>query len=404
MPGEQTDRVFVDLDPVSYHRDVLPDLLGGERGAMAGRDVDGVAPISLSIDGRSWTYRAEHGRVTVVEGEDPGAAAVVALSAAAWSDLAQFARTVPALQLAGELAFARGGFSHLARWEPALRAVYVGIPIFDPADTDLVDRDGTPLSLDRVFSLDDSDDDLAWFLDKAGYLHVGGVFTTDEIAALNAEVDRLAAVARPGDGRSWWASDPSGGDVLCRLVYAGLESAVIGGIEDDPRLQRLVALGGSEQRPVVDRMEGHSILLKSAGALQGLANIPWHVDCGLGGHPILCPSIAIGVQLTPASAPAGRFEVIAGSHGMTCRYGLDGDLAGLPYTGIDTRAGDVTVHYADVMHASPPPTGAGGRRVLYVTYVNPLLFDSVGPGEAINDLVRDRQTAAGSLARPSSAG
>ena len=58
---------------------------------------------------------------------------------------------------------------------------------------------------------------------------------------------------------------------------------------------------------------------------------------------------------------------------------------------------DVTLHYADVMHASPAPTGAGGRRVLYLTWYNPAVLDFVGPGQARNDLVRDRQAAAADL-------
>lgn len=57
---------------------------------------------------------------------------------------------------------------------------------------------------------------------------------------------------------------------------------------------------------------------------------------------------------------------------------------------------------ADLMHASPRPTGAGNRRVLYVTYYPPTLVDQVGPCEAINDLVRDRQAEAATLAPPSS--
>jgi hypothetical protein len=237
-------------------------------------------------------------------------------------------------------------------------------------------------------------------LQRVGFLHVREVFTTDEIAALNAEVDRLATAAEPGDGRSWWATDDRGDEVLCRLVYAGTGSAQIAALPADERLQRLVALSPHEYVTANDRMEGEAVLLKTAGELKGLANIPWHTDCGLGGHPIVCPSLAIGIQLTAASADAGRFEAVAGSHGQTCRYAADGDLTGLPVVGVDTEPGDVTLHYADVMHASPPPTGAGGRRVLYLTWYNPAILDWIGPGRALNDLVRDRQAAAEELVHP----
>lgn len=40
---------------------------------------------------------------------------------------------------------------------------------------------------------------------------------------------------------------------------------------------------------------------------------------------------------------------------------------------------DVTVHIGDVMHASPQPTGAGGRRTMYVTHYPAKLWQHVGP-------------------------
>jgi Phytanoyl-CoA dioxygenase (PhyH) len=381
------------LDPEAYHRDVLPKAASGPLGVEAARDLAGVAPLGIEVEGTAWTYRSTPPGLSVEDG-DGGAPTVVAMSRAAWSDLAQLVRTAPALMLAGELTYRRGGFEHLARWEPALRAVYSGIPIYDPGAADLTDRGGQPLDLSRVFTPGDDHDELAHFLDRAGYLHVAGVFSELEITGLNLEVDRLAAGARPGDGRSWWAEDDDGEDVLCRLVYTSLGSNRIAGIEDDPRLRDLVALTGLDLRPAPDRMEGHSVLLKVPGRLRGLANIPWHVDCGLGGHPLLCPAVAIGIQLTDADAGRGRIEAIAGSHGRTCRYGFDQQLDSVPRVGIDTNAGDVTVHFADLMHASPPPRGTGGRRVLYVSYYPAALFEWIGPGQALNDLVRERQVLA----------
>jgi hypothetical protein len=65
-------------------------------------------------------------------------------------------------------------------------------------------------------------------------------------------------------------------------------------------------------------------------------------------------------------------------------------LPGVPVVEIDTAPGDVTVHVQDVMHASPRPAGAGGRRTMYTTYYPPTLWEHIGPGEAFNDLVRNR--------------
>jgi hypothetical protein len=71
-------------------------------------------------------------------------------------------------------------------------------------------------------------------------------------------------------------------------------------------------------------------------------------------------------------------------------YQWESRLGDVPVVEIDTAPGDVTVHIQDVMHASPKPTDAGGRRTMYVTFYPPRLWDHVGPGEAFNDLVRNR--------------
>ena len=59
---------------------------------------------------------------------------------------------------------------------------------------------------------------------------------------------------------------------------------------------------------------------------------------------------------------------------------------------ITTQVGDVTAHWGHTLHAAPPPTdrGAAGRRALYVSYVNPLTFEMVGPGQGYNDVLFTR--------------
>jgi ectoine hydroxylase-related dioxygenase (phytanoyl-CoA dioxygenase family) len=146
-------------------------------------------------------------------------------------------------------------------------------------------------------------------------------------------------------------------------------------------------------------MEGSAVLIKLPGPTRGLANIPWHQDCGMGGHAIFCPTTTIGIQLTGSSAATGNLTVVPGSHGQTLPYDWERRLDGVPVAEVDTEPGDVTVHVADVMHASPPPTGAGGRRTFYISFYPPTLWDHVGPGEAYNDVVRNRTHEADRLKR-----
>jgi hypothetical protein len=62
-----------------------------------------------------------------------------------------------------------------------------------------------------------------------------------------------------------------------------------------------------------------------------------------------------------------------------------------PVVAIDTEPGDCTLHFGDVLHAAPPPTGSGrGRRVLYVTFFPESTFASIPPGRGYNDLLLSR--------------
>ena len=360
------------------------------------RSTPDIAPVAFIVGKDVHNYRFVPGDgVELDDGPaDPNAAAVVALSGAAWEDLTTQVRTLVNLHLADELTYARGSFTQLSDWGPLLTLVHCGVPLYDPARVDLRGVD-----LNRTFTLDDSDKELRAYLQTTGYLHVRGVFSTDEIAAMNAEVDRLAAAATRGDNESWWVTDEDGNDVCCRLVYAGMRSELINEIEFDARVTRLGTLLRADLRPSHDRMEGAAVLLKVPGKTQGLSNIPWHQDCGMGGHAIYCPSVGVGIQLTGSNAEVGNITFVPGSHGQSLHNGWQQRLADAPVVAVDTEPGDVTVHIKDVMHASPKPTGEGDswRRTMYVSHFPPSMWESIGAGQAFNDLVRNRTEEVASL-------
>ncbi|WP_059019394.1 phytanoyl-CoA dioxygenase family protein [Mycobacterium sp. M26] len=361
---------------------VVPTLVGSDPAVLADA-TRGLAPITFLLEDEAIGYLPDDAAVEVVPRDLGGTA--VRLSRTAFDDLVSQVRTVMGLMIAGELTVERGSFEKLADWDPVLKYLHAGIPPYDPDRIDLGGRD--PLA---SFTLDDDDDELRAQLNAMGYLHVRSVFSAEEMAAANREVDRLAAAAAPGDDQSWWVTGESGDSALCRLVYASLRSTVLAELERDARIRRLGTLLNPALRAAPDRMEGAAVLLKVPGKTSGLSNIPWHQDCGLGGHSILCPAVGIGIQLTGSSAATGNLQVIPGSHGQAVHYRWMQRSDDIAYVSIDTEPGDVTVHVQDVMHASPPPTGTGGRRTMYVTYYPPALWDHIGPGEAYNDLVRNR--------------
>ena len=307
---------------------------------------------------------------------------VIEVSRETFSDFANELRTCFGLLYAGLAEVYRGDFGWLERWEPALRALYHGRPIIDPASLDLPD------DLHRSFTLDDSDADLSSFLNDTGFLHVRGVLSADEIAALSDEVERHRAEARPDDGHSWWATSADGTEVCCRLIYLGQRSPLVAGLGDDARLVRLGALGGDGLVPEVDCLDGQSVVIKNPEITAGLSDLPWHRDCGLGGHPVLCPSVGIGIQLDRASAETGQLHFVAGSHRGSSHPLKPGDEQHQPVVAIDAEPGDVTVHFGHILHAAPPPTGTGPcRRALYVTYTRPETLDFVGEGKGYNDVL-----------------
>lgn len=370
--------MFDRLDFDRFHGETLPRLVRAN-GRLAGRAAQVTGPLAFRLpDGRAYTYGIGGDGVQVGPG-DEDARTVVALTEAAWSDFVNEARTCFGLLYAGLVSFPRGDFDALDRWEPALRGLFAGRPPYDP---DAV----SDLDLARSFLIDEADE-AGEFLRRAGFVHVRGVFDEEEVAVVGAEVERMRRAARPTDGRSWWAKDSTGSDVCCRLIYASLSSGVLGAFVDDERLSRLAALGGVDVQPAPDRLDGVSVVLKNPAIVEGLSDLPWHRDCGLGGHPVLCPTLLIGVQLDAANAGSGQLSYLAGSHRTTGAPPAPGDRS-LPVVGIDAGPGDVTIHFGHVLHVAPPPESSGaGRRTMYIGYSNPAAFDAVPAGRGYNDVL-----------------
>ena len=384
---------FGPIDFDQFHTVELPSRLATDNGRVAAAAVAGLRPLAFRLDdGRAYTYTPQHDRIAIAAG-DGEAQTVVELAASDWSDFVWDLRSSFALLYAERVTFPRGSFGHLARWEPALRAAFAGQAVYDLADPPpLLDGNGAPLELGRTFTLDDPDPEIRDFLERAGYVHLRGVFDADEIGAIVAAVELAIASARPDDKRSWWTV-VDGEEVCNRVNYLNEQSELIAGLGTDPRLARVGALGGSELREAPDRLDGNSVVIKVPGASTGLADLPWHRDCGMGGHPVKCPMLNVGIQLDAATAASGQLQMIAGSHRGVSRLPAGDETKNLPVASITTEPGDVTAHWGHTLHAAPPPTdrGSSGRRALYVSYVNPLTFEMVGPGQGYNDVlfVRD---------------
>lgn len=372
--------LFPEVDFVDSHRRLAVD--DCRRGA-AGAGTSGLAPIALVVDGAAVTIRPGTS-VEIVEGIDEDATCVVVFhSASDYADFHNELRSVTGVHLSGAITYERGGYGEFDGWEPALRALYQGRPVYEPTDHDAVHAARTFVhGVDPV-------EVVGFHVRTHGFAIVRGVFGAEEIAALDAAVTRLEQESTPDTPGTWWTTDADGVDRPCQIHYTTQRSPEMAWIETDVRMTALVEASIPGLVPHPDRGNGVFAVLKHPGARGGMTDLPWHIDCGLGGHTLLCPGLHIGVQLTASTPGVGAFAVLAGSHESSVRR-AEVDESTWPVVVVDTRPGDVTIHVPHVFHAAPPPTGDGpGRRTLYLGYGRQEAYDVIGPGRSFDDLLSD---------------
>lgn len=358
-----------------YMLDVLlPDALEAH-GDIAGRGViyQGLPALGLEVDGRAVTLGADSSPLTISSGV-ASAGVVAVLAADALSDLVQDTQSTMGLAMTSRLRIAVGSINDWIGWEPVLRALLDGRKVHEAGDVSFLDLGGDALDLDRTFSLDDDRELMACFLDQAGFLHLRGVFTESEMAAVGADIDDWVTKATPDDGESWWATDEHGVDQAVRVLFFDEKSEALRSLLQDDRFEWLADLTG----------DGHQCgpgaegLVKPLGIVRGLSDLPWHKDCGQGGHSYRCSGLTCGISVTGADRKSGALGVIPGSHrANTMSAGRDPRLDLQPRM-LETSTGDVTVHCSDTLHRAHPPVDRP-RKVVYSSFALPPLPGDVAP-------------------------
>ena len=381
----------VDFD--AFHREILPARLAEGVNERVAWDVEGRAPLALGLpDGRFYSYRCLGGRVAVEPGVAADARTVLEIvDHESWLDYLHEFRTRYGLRYSHAVRFVRGDFDTWDDWEPAIRCMYSGRPIYDPGACDFRDRHGAPLDLERSFALDDDAEDMSHFLRTTGYLVVRRVFEPAFVAELASEIDRIRAAAVEGELTSWWAADSAGRRFPYRLTYLSDQSETIGGLYEHPRVKQLIALSKEEVVPVPDRIEGILAVVKDTGLdadATAYANLPYHTDCGFGACHTTCPCVLAGIQLDAMSAASSQLHVMAGSWGKAY-HNVAADITPerYPLVAIQTEPGDATVHYGCGLHAGPAPPGPARRRTLYVQHYNPRALELIGPYQGYNQII-----------------
>ncbi len=383
---------FGPIDFDWFHQEELPALLARRGAVFSDTDAGVVRPLAFQLsDGRAYTYVPE-GRAFSVRPGTRGARTVVELSLDSWCAFAWELKTCFALLYADLLTVRTGNFGQMARWEPPLRVAFSGQALFDldhPARIE--DEVGREVDLTKSFTLEDPAAAIRAYLHRVGFVHLRAVLDAAEIEALKSDVSDALLKARPDDRRSWWTW-VDGREVCNRVNYVNDGSPRIAMLGADHRFLEIAALGGADLRDAHDRLDGNSVVIKVPGSDGGLADLPWHRDCGMGGHPVKCPMLNVGIQLDAANADTGQLQMIPGSHRGTSRLPNAREAENHPVVALTTEPGDVTVHFGHTLHAAPPPNDphASGRRALYLSFVPPLTFEMVGAGQGYNDVLFTR--------------
>jgi hypothetical protein len=371
---------------VAFHHVELPALVA-RHGHLVVSDLRGASSLAFRTgDGTAFTWIPSDDGVRVVEG-DADAVILVELSEGTFSEFLDELLTASGAVRTGRAYVTRGTLAGWQRWEPAIQSLCSGREIYSVAVSQtLIDRAGTSLDLHHAFSVDDDVEEMRHFFGVTGYLHVKAVFTAEEIARFGAEVERVRANTTPGDPFSWWSINASGEEVVTRINYLGRHSQVLQELSHDPRLSRFARLASPHLRVCDDRLDGPMVFIKNSNVVKGNGDLGWHVDDGIGGHPVMCPLIQAGIQLDDANPANGQLLVLAGSHRYTRHWYGWGEEGDLPVVALETEPGDLTLHHGDTMHTTPPPTTDGaGRRALYYKFAEPKTFDWVPAGCHYND-------------------
>jgi hypothetical protein len=348
------------VDAGRFFRETLPALLDARQALIEpGASELPLADFCIETDGEPWTLSWHGDRASVRAGHH--GVARVRLSAEQLSQLVNDQSTPIALMSNKLLDMPEGGLPDFLNWWLVLRAALDERRVHARGDVTF------KTDSRRSFRPDDSEEAMRAFLEEAGYLHIQGFFSEEEMAAVEADFPKAAPHYEKGDPLAWFATTVDGVEHLVRMEGFDRYSDASVALIDDERFQRIGRIPGIGH---VQRQPGARVgaLTKPIGVVAGISDVPWHKDCSLGRHSYECCSLTVGISVTGADADSGQLRVLPGSHralvwpAPCVQPGLDLEPIDLP-----TRTGDVTVHLSCTQHMSQPPV-TRTRKVLYTGF------------------------------------
>jgi hypothetical protein len=383
---------FAPLDFSQFHRADLPALLAAGRHQTVARAAARLGSLAMRLpEGTAYTYRPHLNGVEISPGDDT-ADTVIELDLDSWQGLVHELEAPAGLLYARRVRCLRGSPIDLMAWESTLRALYNGRPPYEPEDQALRGSDGRPLDPQATFETASERDEMAHFLATAGYLFVRGVFPAGEVTALLEEAEQLQREARRGDKLSWWGKNAAGEEVLCR-VTRGVAKPRLATLPHDARLQNLKNLVGESLVYRRGEGQGVTVIFKRPAMAEGLGDLPWHRDCGMGGHAVMCPTLVISLYLTEATPETGELAMLPGSHRAAINAHDQRGGSSARAAHFRARPGDVSLHFSDTVHAAPPPSDPQRDRYrisAVISFARPEARHHRGEG-SYNDVLHQRE-------------
>ena len=236
------------VDPATCFEEVLPAAFERERDLLAAAVAEyAPRPLTIEVDGDAWTLAVDDGVVRVVSGRDDDAPTVLRTNRAQLQDLVErpgdrgrhadqrlarparrALRRAPRLVALAARRARRSCAAHEGCDRPGRRRRRAARPRPQLRRRRAARRDGRLPPTRRlppprpVCS------------------------TEDEMAAVSRDMDAAAPTYSRGDGRSWWARNRGGDDLLVRMQYFDQVSPTVERLVADDRLQRLADLTGDD--------------------------------------------------------------------------------------------------------------------------------------------------------------
>jgi len=228
------------------------------------------------------------------------------------------------------------------------------------------------------------------FFAKHGFLHFNNFISRETVSDIRAEIRTIEEkfverqVEKINGVPIKYGTDVDGRKIIQRFPFSSQQSPLLGEFLQDPRFQSLFPLLGDDaENPRVGHNEKDGLVVNHYinTELSKFIRMGWHTDClrdVFYGKKIM-PMLNVGIHLTDAKPGQGGLRILPGTHKQT----IFGVLFKKPYfldhrpdkneVGLQTRAGDLTVHDGRLWHRVAQSTVMGEqsrRQVMYVPIIS----------------------------------